>query len=90
MESQPLWLVLSGRVQGKVETLKRIKEIIMSQIFISAFVLLLSHGLPLIGIHWADSQVASFAQNVIDIALAAWIMFRRKQMGDINVAGVRK
>lgn len=62
----------------------------MSQIYTSAFLLLLSHGLPLIGIHWNDSQVAQFAQNALDIVLALWVMFRRYQQGDITPAGARK
>jgi hypothetical protein len=61
----------------------------MSQIFVSAFILLLSHGLPLIGINWNDTAITAFAQQLIDIGLALWIMIRRHQAGDINAAGVK-
>lgn len=50
----------------------------------------LSHVLPLLGINWADTQLTQFAQNLIDIALAAWIMFRRHQMGGISAVGIKK
>jgi hypothetical protein len=62
----------------------------MSQIFLAALILLLSHGLPLLGVQWNDTAITSFAQSLLDIGCALWIAIRRHQQGDITVAGIRK
>jgi hypothetical protein len=62
----------------------------MSQIYTSAFVIILAQVLPVIGVNLGNDQLTQFAQIVISIVLGAWIMIRRKQQGDITALGSRK
>jgi len=61
----------------------------MSNIYLSALVIILNHALPLIGLDWGNDQITTFAQSLIDIILSAWIMYRRHSTGDINAAGIK-
>lgn len=62
----------------------------LSQIYVSAVVLVLNHVLPMLGIDWDSGHVGQVAHDVVDLALAVWILIRRYQAGDITTLGQRK
>lgn len=62
----------------------------MSQIYITALVILLAQLASMFGLNFGQEQLLTVATFIVTIVGSAWIMFRRKQQGDINLAGIKK
>lgn len=63
----------------------------MSQIYISAVIVILSQVLPLIpGVSLGNDQITNLAQALVAIVAGLWVLVRRVQQGDIKASGVRK
>lgn len=62
----------------------------MSQIYVSGLVILLAQLLPHIGVQFDNDTITGFAQALVTIAAALWVLVRRYQQGDIKLSGVRK
>lgn len=62
----------------------------MSQIYISAVVLILVQLNNMFGLNLGNDELTNAASTIVSLALAAWIAYRRQQVGDINAAGVKK
>ncbi len=62
----------------------------MSNIIVATFINLAVTVLPLIGVDVGSEQLTNTIQTVVAILTGIWIWIRRVQMGDVNVAGIRK
>lgn len=62
----------------------------MSQIFISAMIIAIINLGKFLGVEIGSEAATTVASTIVTIALAGWIAYRRKSVGDINAAGMRK
>lgn len=62
----------------------------MSTTITAVILNLLSVGLPYIGVSIGGAELTTTMQTIIAVATGIWIWYRRVQVGDVNVAGVRK
>jgi len=61
----------------------------MSTTIIAVVVQLLSIGLPSLGITVGSEELTSAIQTLAIVASGLWIWFKRVQVGDVNLAGLR-
>jgi len=62
----------------------------MSTTIIAVIINLLSVGLPYIGVTIGSGDLTTTVQTLVAVLTGIWIWFRRVQVGDISVAGIRK
>lgn len=62
----------------------------MSTTIASVMVTLLAMILPYFGISVGSDQLTQAVQTVIVVIAGVWIWFRRYQIGDVTVAGLKK
>ena len=58
--------------------------------YISALVLILTAILPKLGVQIGSADLTTWIQAIITVVGGAYIMYKRYQVGDINLAGVKQ